>query len=211
VSSSSINETLATGKTAIIDAETYSSVILRDTTVPIYAAHPATGIWCVCYVLGDGSVKTWRPGEPLPEELFAAPTFVAHNAPFEINLWRYKLTPVYGWPEVPPLDHWVCTMASAQRVSLPPSLAKGANALQLTHRKGDDSLMRRMARPRLPRKDEDPAVLHWNDDPEDFKQLCAYCAGDVLCERELHQQLLRHWDQQGNISGNLSNIKTNAA
>jgi len=174
-------------------------------------SHPTTKPLCVCFTLDDEPVKTWRPGEPLPEELFTVPTFVAHNAPFEINLWRYQLTPFYGWPEVPPLDRWVCTMAAAQKVALPPSLAKGVDALRLTHRKGDDSLMKRMSRPRLPRKDEDPTVLHWNDDPKDFERLCAYCAGDVLCERELYRWLLRLWGQQDNIIGNLSNVKTNAA
>jgi hypothetical protein len=195
----------------VIDIETYSPVILADTNPDIYAAHPATGIWCAALALDDQPVHdVWFPGAELPRFLCEAIEdpgclIVAHNSNFEIALWRHKLTPLYGWPELPVLERWRCIMAAAQQKALPASLALLSEVLRLEHRKGDDRLMKQMARPRLPRSGEDPTKLYWDDDPDHFRQLCKYCVGDVECERELHRKLLRFSANQNSLFGSIRN------
>jgi hypothetical protein len=200
----------------VIDIETFSVVALADTSIKTYAAHAQTAVWCAALLLNDQPAHVWCPGAELPRFLCEAIedpacAIVAHNANFEINLWNYKLHPVHGWPPTPALERWVCTMAGAQALALPPSLGKCADALQLEYRKGDDALMKRMARPRLPRANEDPAQLYFNDSAEDFARLCDYCVGDTLCEQALFRWLLRHWGQQSNIDGNSLRSATTAA
>jgi DNA polymerase len=42
-----------------------------------------------------------------------------------------------------------------------------------------------MAKPRPPRKDEDPSRVYWNEDAERLERLCNYCMRDVEVTREL--------------------------
>ena len=98
----------------VIDFETYSPVVLNNTSVSIYARYPATKLWCAGWAYNNEPPQIWLPGDPAPEAIRTASTFVAHNAGFEFNLWRYKLTPLYGWPEVPSFHRWFCTMAGVQ-------------------------------------------------------------------------------------------------
>jgi len=49
--------------------------------------------------------------------------------------------------------------------------------------------MLQMAKPRRPRKDEDPKGVYWFDDPERQEQLHRYCVQDVATERELHRHV----------------------
>jgi DNA polymerase len=198
----------------VIDVETYSPVILADTNPDIYASHPKTGIWCAVLAFNDQPVHVWYPGAELPHflcEAIEAPDclIAAHNAAFEIAHWRHQLTPRYGWPELPPLERWRCTMAAAQKRALPASLALLSEVLRLEHRKGDDRLMKQMARPRLPRSGEDQTKLYWDDDPDHFRQLCKYCVGDVECERELYQRLLRYSANQNSLFGSTRYEPTN--
>jgi hypothetical protein len=175
----------------IFDAETSSPVILSDTSTEVYTSHPLTFLRCMAWVLDDGPVQIWRPGEPPPEAFFTASRFVAHNCAFERGLWRHKLIPL-GWPEVPPLEYWCDTMVLALVLALPGELAKVTKLLDLPHQKAAGDIMRLMSRPRPPRPGEDPAIYHWDDDPEHLEQLCDYCERDTLCERELYRFCLRH-------------------
>jgi hypothetical protein len=200
----------------VLDIETFSSVILADTSTTAYAMHATTGVWCAALALNDLPIHVWYPGAELPRFLREAiedPAclIIGHNANFEIAHWRHILAPRHNWPPLPPLERWRCTMAGAQALALPPSLGKCADALQFTHRKGDDRLMKQMARPRQPRSGEDPALLYFDDDPEHLRQLSDYCAKDVLCEQELFLWLLRHWDQQASSNGSMSKPATDAA
>jgi DNA polymerase len=203
-------ERVVTSDFVVIDFETRSPVILSDTSVSIYACFPTTGVWCAGWAYNDEPLQIWLPGDPVPDVFHTASTFVAHNVAFEINVWRHVLTPRYGWPEVPAFEHWVCTMACAQGLALPPALDKLAAELKLDHQKGDSALAKRMARPRLPRGDEDPSKLYWDDDNQHFLQLCDYCKGDVLCEKELYLWLLHHWGETSSIVGSSPKSKTTA-
>ncbi len=179
------------GRPVVLDVETRSLRDLRKTGAHRYAADPTTDVWCACYVVGDGPVQIWRPGEPVPiAEIEAAPVvLVAHNAAFERAILTHILSPRYGWPEIP-VERWRCTMAAALALALPAGLGKVADALSLTHRKGDDGIMHLTGKPRRARADENPAAgPYWFDDPEHLEALFAYCKQDVEVERELFQRL----------------------
>jgi DNA polymerase len=160
-----------------------------------YAGEPNTGVWCAAYAVDDGPVQIWNPGQPIPEVFFTAARdpdwlIAAHNDAFERAIEERILAPRYGWPIVP-IERHRCTMAMASASALPAKLKTVAEVLQLSARKDDDGarLMQQMARPRKPRAGEDPNGIYWHDDPEKLDRLYAYCAQDVIAERELYHRL----------------------
>jgi DNA polymerase len=153
-----------------------------------YMRDPRTEVLCLSYALGMQPAKLWVPGEPVPPEFHAAKTFIAHSAEFERTLFRRKLGPLYGFPDIP-IESWRCTMAQARILALPAALGLLADALEFTHRKGDDSAMRMMCRPRRPKKGEDPNGIYWHDSPELRERLGKYCIEDTECEREARMTL----------------------
>jgi DNA polymerase len=114
--------------------------------------------------------------------------WVAHNAAFERAILEYILIPRHGWPMVPVARH-VCTMALALAHAYPGSLESVAEVLGLVNRKDTarEKIVRKMWRPRKPRRGEDPSQLYWEDWPELRAHLYAYNRQDVAVERELHQ------------------------
>lgn len=192
-----------------IDLESRSAVDLKKTGVYVYAADPTTDIWCACYALGDGLVKTWTPGDPVPDEILdqvaEGGTFTAHNAAFERTMWARILGPRYGWP-VPATSQWRDTMVMAYAMALPGSLDQAGPAAGLDIKKdaAGHRVMMQMARPRK----KDP--LTWWDDAEKTTRLIEYCKVDVEVERALEKRLrtlkpseldLWHLDQQINDRG----------
>jgi DNA polymerase len=179
------------------DYESRGVLKLEDVGAWRYAADPRTEILCCAYAVDDGPVKIWLPGDPPPPEFFeaAAPQNTdwevdAHNAQFEIALEHFILTRRHGFPKFP-LSRQRCTMAKALACSLPPKLELAAEALELVHQKdkAGQRLMLMMAKPRRPRKDEDPQALLWFEDEERQQRLHAYGKQDVEVERELDQCL----------------------
>ena len=65
---------LASAHTLHWDIETRSPDDLKVVGVHVYASNPATEIICLSYAVDDGAVKTWRPGDPVPEEFKEAAT-----------------------------------------------------------------------------------------------------------------------------------------
>lgn len=177
-----------------IDFESRSTVDLRKTGVYPYAADPTTDLWCMAYALGDGEVQLWLPGDPVPGEIEYALNrrmeFRAWNAAFERIMWREICVPRYGFPVVP-LDLWVDTAAEAAAMSLPRGLGKAAEVLGLGDRKDDQGhrLMLQMAKPRRPRKHEDPRQTYWWNTPDKIARLCDYCNQDVVVERAVAKKL----------------------
>jgi hypothetical protein len=57
----------------IYDAETRSTLKLKQFGSFIYLNHPSTDVWCVSYcTMLDGvrgPISTWKPGEPVPDEV----------------------------------------------------------------------------------------------------------------------------------------------
>jgi DNA polymerase len=151
-------------KFAIIDIETRSCVNLEVAGVSRYARDPTTEVLCLSYVLDDDAdPQIWHVGDPLPAPLFTATKLVAHNMAFERGVWTHVLTPRHGFPPMPPLSAQRCTMAMALSAALPAELAKLAEALDLPIKKDREGylLMRKMSRPRKPRKGEDPNGIYW--------------------------------------------------
>jgi DNA polymerase len=180
-------------RSVIIDLETRSTVDLTDVGAHVYAAHPSTDVLCCGYAVDDGDVKIWRPGDPIPDEIIAAADdpdtrFIAFSANFERQIWQQVLVPRYGWPAAP-ISKWCCLQARVLSFALPASLKDVADALELAHRKGHDSAMLKLCKPRKPRKGEDPNNVYWHNDPADLEALYLYCIDDVECERELNTLL----------------------
>jgi DNA polymerase len=160
-----------------------------------YAADERTEMRCAAYAVDNDPPKLWLPGDPTPPEIVAAAQdpgsiFCAHNSQFEIAIHQLILRRRHGWPKIPLCQHR-CTMAMALSLALPPKLDLVAEALGLVHQKdkAGQRLMLMMAKPRKPRKDEDPQGVYWFDDEPRLQRLYEYCKQDVEVERELYSQL----------------------
>lgn len=183
------------------DMETRSTVDLEEVGVYLYATHPTTEVLTYCYCVDDGPVQVWHPGvEPVPKVFFKATKWVAHFAQFETQIEQHILTPRYGFPEVK-MEQQVCTMAQANAVALPGKLEKVAKAINSEHQKDEAGarLMMQMAKPRKPKKGEDPNGIYYVDTPEKRAQLDEYCKMDVAATREIYQSLPDLTEQEQQI------------
>jgi DNA polymerase len=177
------------------DYETRGVIKLEHVGSWKYAADPRTEILCCAYAANDDPVKLWTPNDPVPPEFIEAargPEWLvaAHNAQFEIALEHFILTRKFGFPKFP-LSRQRCTMAMALAFSLPPKLELVAAALELIFQKdkAGQRLMLQLAKPRRPRKDEDPEQRYWFEDQDRLNRLYQYAMQDVAVERELYQLL----------------------
>lgn len=161
-----------------------------------YAKNPDTDVWCMSWAICDEPVLLWDPweGEDFPDEFLYAlkqrMTAKAHNAGFEWAIWNFLLVPRMGLPKLP-IEQMDCTAARAAIMALPRALEGACAALALPFQKDKEghALMQRMAKPRKPRKGEDPTVLYWWDDEDRRTRLGNYCLADTEAERGLDQVL----------------------
>ncbi len=206
-----------------LDFETRGVLDLREVGLHRYARHPDTDVWCMAWAFDDGEVGLTKP-EEFPYVMragrgskFLAGTVVAHNAPFELEIWNQIMVPRYGWPVLRP-EQTYCTMAQAYAMGLPGALEDAALALGLKFLKDTEgrALMLRMARPR---RLEDGRPIWW-DEPEKLARLYEYCRQDVRVERALGERLLplsnyerRVWlmDYRINQRGILADLETASA
>jgi hypothetical protein len=181
------------GGEIVWDAETGSAVKLGrgGTNIPVYMKHPSTRLWLFAYSHNGAPPQIWKPSDPVPEAFRNCGRFICHNVEFERAVWRHILIPQYGFPPLPPSESWFCTQAAARMTALPGALENAANILQLPYRKHDDTIMKRMMKPRPSRRGDD--TIRWFDSPADIAALGEYCIGDVLCEMALYHWILRHW------------------
>lgn len=177
-----------------LDFETRSAADIKKTGAIRYAMDPSTEVLCAAYRIDDGPVRLWRRGEPAPRLLIDAvasgATVCAHNAMFELGVWTYLCEPRMGWGRLSP-HQMDCTMARAHVMSLMGSLDGASTLLGVANRKdkAGHAIMMKLCRPRKPRKGEDPLGIYWNEDPEDFEKLYAYCVQDVEVECDLDRTL----------------------
>lgn len=168
---------------------------------PAYAEHPSTEVLTLSYDLCDGrGIRRWQPGQPNPQDLFdhvlAGGPIEAHNAMFERLICEKVCEPKYGWPRFP-AEAWRCSMATALVAQRPAALAPLALVLQLADQKDKEGtrLIHKFCVPQQPivglvdkktgrvkRPDQPARRIRPEDDPEDFKKLCAYCDQDVRTE-----------------------------
>jgi len=178
-----------------LDFETRSAVTaLGKAGVWNYSHHPTTDVWCACYAIDDGPIRVWLPGEAVPRDLREAlkrGTVVAHNAMFEWHIIEFICAERYGWPTVE-LDRLDDTAARAAVQAIPRDLARAAPAMGIPLEKDMDGrrVMLQMAKPRRPRKGEDPTILYWWDDEDRLSRLIDYCKRDVEVERALDEKLM---------------------
>lgn len=174
------------------DFETRSVLDLTEVGTDLYTCHPTTEPICFSYAIDDNPPQLWTPGELFPDDITEAAksggVFVAHNAPFEMAVWRNIMEPRFGWPALH-IRSVRCTMAMCYAMALPGALDRAAAALHLAQRK--DAAGGRMAlqcaRPRGFAPDGSPI---WWDDIDRLAQVYRYCRQDVEVERALYKRLL---------------------
>jgi len=166
------------------DVETYSQISLTDRGAYIYAADPATGIFFFCYVIDDGEVQVWRPGDPVPEP-FANPTgykFVSDNWEFEHTIHASILVTRYGFPTLP-IEQQDCAQRLALANAYPAELGLRCEALGLPYCKSPEArkAMLRLSRPqtaKMRKNADDPAARE-----RDLALLLERCKNDVRATR----------------------------
>jgi DNA polymerase len=176
------------------DYETRSAAPLEIVGAWRYAADLTTEVLYVGYAVDDGPVQIWKPGDPLPAKVIEAarkPGWIvaAHNDQFETAIETHVLGPRHGWPSIP-LERHRCSAAMSRANAFPGSLEGAAAAAGIPLRKDPEGYqaMRRLSRPRKPRRGEDPTIIHWGGREGDLELLYRYCARDVELEREIYRQ-----------------------
>lgn len=173
-----------------IDFETFSACELKDRGLANYAADPSTGVHCMAFAFDDEPVCHRAIDEKFPYRLFEhvidGGLVYAHNAPFELAIWNSICVPKYGWPVLKP-EQCRCTMAMAYAMSLPGALENVAPALGLSQRKDSAGkrIMLQLAKPKA-----DGTFWRYEDAPDKFEALYAYCRQDVEVERAVHGRLM---------------------
>jgi DNA polymerase len=178
----------------VLDIETGSKLNLPEVGAARYAADPSTWVRVVAFTIDDADPIIWlQPIEPdPPQQLIEAAAdqkvrFVAHNAGFEIEIWRRILSPRYGLPPID-LARWICTMTTALVSAMPAVLETLAIALGLKFQKDTvgKRLMKQMARTQSAAQDT----------LEQLQALGRYCALDVLTTREVFYTLPALTDEE---------------
>lgn len=193
-----------------LDFETFSYAPLRVCGGYAYARHPSTEILCACWAVDEEEVCTWVPwvdideakkfglprnkfwfyGPVVPLPLFAAIAsgmkIIAHNAAFERAIWQSVVVKKHGGPPTKRAQ-FVCTAARAAAANLPRSLDGVGMALDTKQQKDTEGsrLLKLFAMPRKPTKSDDRTRIRPLDSPDEFKNLCLYCAQDVRTERDV--------------------------
>jgi DNA polymerase len=155
-----------------VDFETSSDCDLLKSNASVYSNHPSTEILCAVFISEDGKVLEvidFKKSRPLVEHMIKDSLLVAHNSIFEQLMWVNILVKKFGYAPVP-ISSWRCTRAKLQAHSLPASLEKGAEALNLLQQKdmGGKKLMLKMCKP------------GWIHSEESMDSLVAYCKQDVI-------------------------------
>lgn len=202
---------------ATIDFETRSACSIKDSGSWRYSVDPSTEVLCLVFRLPhweEGHTALWHPAFPHLgieeadcqelEEFFAwiadGKLVEAHNSWFERGIWTNIMVPRFGWPAI---GHWQwrCSAAKAAAHSLPRSLEGCTTALALPVKKDMEGskVMKKMAKPRKPRKAEvaawekahgdEPMPYYWHESLELLERLWAYCRMDVLAEEAVSNRL----------------------
>lgn len=183
---------MSTAQALHLDLETRSAAELKKVGTCVYARHDTTDVWCAAFAFDQEDPALWIPGEPVPERIvdhvYRGGPIYAWNSYFERMLWKYVLTPRYGWPK-PIMASWRDPMVYALAMSFPAALDQCAHALGLQQAKDMEGrrLMLQMAKPR--RIESDGRTVWW-DAPEKRERLYEYCRQDVRAEMEACEKLL---------------------
>lgn len=153
----------------------------------VYAEHPSTEVLTFSYRVPGQPIRRWRPGLPLPQDLFdwlaAGGLFEAHNVMFERLIWEKVCVPKYGFPPLPAAQ-LRCSMAKARVNALPAALGNLTGVLGTAVVKDADGrrLLNKFSVPQKPTKKQPAFRILPEDDPEDAEKLYTYCDVDVESE-----------------------------
>jgi DNA polymerase len=100
-----------------VDFETRSRCDLRSHGVYNYAQDASTDVLCMSYAFDRGSVRTWRHGQPFPQDVAKHTGQIrAHNAAFERLIFWYVLQCEFK------LEQFYCTATQARANCAPGGL-----------------------------------------------------------------------------------------
>ncbi len=191
-----------------LDFESYSEADIGN-GAPLYAEHPTTELILVGFAVEDeeptilstfaeqdhlglwhGNLMNQRLRDWAQDQ---SAIFVAHNAPFEMWMWKNHMMPL-GYPNIPPW-RWRCTMAKALYHGLPGSLDGCSQALHLANKKDarGKMLITLCCKP-YKGKRQTPATM-----PEAFRDLALYCAQDIRTERDIDHTLMNLPEQERQV------------
>lgn len=166
--------------TITFDFETKSYADLKKVGAWAYSEHPTTDVICACWGEYEDEIEEWWPGKnatndclkSLVKAIEKGELFEAHNAPFEISIWRNIMARKYGWPE-PLVENWRDTMAVACYYALPAALDRLAHVLGF---EGKDPAGGRLITKysKLYLKTAKTVIP-----PEDLRRSVGYCRQDV--------------------------------
>ena len=167
-----------------LDFETYSELDVREVGPWAYSVHPSTTIICGSFAsaTSDPHIFNVIPPYPLIEAIQKGDvTISAYNTFFEYCIWRNVGVKKFKYPPIP-IEKFTCTAALAASYGLPSSLHDVAEVLGTEQKltEGKD-LIKQLCKPNV------EGVR--NRDPKLIQQLKAYCAQDVIVEREIHRLL----------------------
>lgn len=182
--------------TVHLDYETFSELNLKQVGAYVYSEHESTEVICLAFAFNDEDPILWLPGDKPPKQLFKRLLsgkwkFAAHNANFELLIWKNVCEELYGWPALPEDLHVVDTAAVAAMKALPRALDKVCAALKVGQQKDKrgSHLINKLCKPRKPSKNN-PAT-RWTPEtaPQDFADFYEYCLQDVRAERDVHHYI----------------------
>ena len=167
----------------VVDFETASGCDLKQAGSSAYAQHPTTEVLCLSFE--DDPIKTWRPGHGRDTELWDIAhdpevMFVAHNAGFEKDIWRYIMVPVFGFPDIPN-SRWDDTMAVCAMKQIPQDLDTAARVLGLNIEKDLEGSRLTVGLSRLNKK----TGMYPVRTPEIMERVYRYCESDVRTQRSM--------------------------
>lgn len=181
----------------IVDVETYSPLDLSVVGGWRYARHPDTDVLCVAAQYEHPNlpatglqavqpnmqwVPFWHQAMPL-----GIPMQAYNGDGFDYYIWKFILTPRYGWPD-PDSWAWEDLMKRAAYGNLPGGLDSVAQVLGTPEKDeaGHKLMMKLMAPARAIRASSDPRRLHTG---ENLGALMSYCVQDVTAEAALDDKL----------------------
>lgn len=168
-------------KWVVIDFETASGTDLKKSGSYVYAECPTTEIICLAYITHTGYGNVLGPNALEPGGLLLELVedeeviFVAHNAPFERNIWHHLMERL-GWPPIP-ISRWHCTMAVSLMKGLPAKLDIVARVLNLASQKDMEGHRITIG---LSKPEKKSGMLDFS--PEKIDRVKSYCLEDCAVE-----------------------------
>ncbi len=175
-----------------LDWETYSEIDIRKHGGKRYAEDESTQAICLGYAFDQEETQLWGPWEPFPtrvnEHVASLGTVYAHNATFDWRIWNNVLR--RDFDNIPQLylEQCIDTAALCQTYTLPASLAKAGEALEINLPKLESGV-RLINKCCCPDKNGDQPQYY--DNQSTFQELFIYCKRDVDAMRQIVMALPR--------------------